>query len=139
VSPFPSSAVATEVFQRLFSTLLQDDQFVADMRASGITLLFEHRAPACRVFVSAEEVLTGPEAPEHATLTMKISSAAAHSLWLDEITFPAAITNGRLEIIAKVSKVLEVMPILAPAFVRYPAIARDAGLLDQPAADAAKL
>jgi hypothetical protein len=44
-----------------------------------------------------------------------------------------------LEIIAKVSKVLEVMPILAPAFVRYPAIARDAGLLDQPAADAAKL
>lgn len=137
MSVFSNRSVATDTFQRLFSRLLQDDRFAAGMRDSGITLLFEHRDPDCRVYVSAEEVLTGAEAPEYATLVMKISCDAAHSLWLNEITFPAAITTGKLKSTGKVSKVLEVMPTLALAFDHYPAIARDAGLLEQPVADAA--
>lgn len=138
MSVFPSSTVATESFQRLFSDLLQDDRFAAGLRDSGSTLLFEHRDPESRVFVSTENVLTGPDAPEHATLVMKMSCDTAHSLWLNSIAFPTAITNGRLRIIGKVAKVLEVIPILAMTFDRYPSIARDAGLLDRPVAEEAR-
>ncbi|MDH6124051.1 hypothetical protein [Kitasatospora sp. GP82] len=117
----------TETLGRLFTELAQDDRFTAGLRDSGISLLMEHSRPDLRIFVSAEGAVVGDGAPEYATLTIKSTAATAHELWLGRTSFPAAITSGRLRIFGKVAKVLELMPILAPAFERYPAIVTAVG------------
>jgi hypothetical protein len=133
MSVFPSPEAATEVFGSLFAAARQDDRFTGGLREAGITMLFEHRDPGCRVFVSADELITGDGAPGYATLVVKSSCDDAHALWLGLTTFPALVTTGRMKILGKVSKVLEVMPALVPVFEHYPAVARDAGLTGEPA------
>ncbi|MBC3840832.1 hypothetical protein GXW82_12705 [Streptacidiphilus sp. 4-A2] len=125
MSSTPSASVenvAVETLSRLFVELAEDERFTAGLRESGISLLWEHSRPELRIFVSADGAVVGEDAPQYATHIIKSSTGTAHELWLGRTTFPAEITSGRLRIFGKVAKVLELMPILAPAFGRYPEI-----------------
>jgi alkylation response protein AidB-like acyl-CoA dehydrogenase len=123
---FGTQDTATARFGGLFTRLHQDPRFADGLRDSGISLLLVHTDPDCRVYVSADGVLTGADAPEYATLTMRSSCDTAHALWVGETSFPAAVTAGQLTISGKVAKVLELMPVLAHAFEYYPGIVKAA-------------
>jgi hypothetical protein len=52
----------------------------------------------------------------------------AHKLWLGQLLVPVALATGKVRIKGSVSKVLEFVPLLQPAFDQYPAIAETEGL-----------
>ncbi|MEV5895022.1 hypothetical protein [Nonomuraea fuscirosea] len=128
LSTFDSAESATSLFGSVFSALAEDKVFSDALRRSGTTLGFVHTNPECRFFISGDGVVTGGEAPEYATLTFTMSSDTAHALWSGQLSFPAGITGGKIRILGKVSKVLEVMPVLAPVFSLYPKAAAEAGI-----------
>lgn len=124
---FQSSTAADQVFGQLFTELSQDEKFSAGLRDSGISIRFEHSAPECRIFVSADGVEVGRE-PRQATHTLKMTCDTAHALWLGRSSFANEVNNGRLVILGKVSKVVELMTILAPTFECYPKIVATHGI-----------
>ncbi|MPY51347.1 SCP2 sterol-binding domain-containing protein [Streptomyces acidicola] len=128
MSTFSSSEMAAEVFGRLFSVMLEDEEFVARARQEGLSVRLVHTKPDCQVFVSAQGVVVGEEAPQTAAITLKMSCDTAHALWMGRLMVPVAIATGRLRIRGKVAKVLELVPMLRPAFDRYPDIAAASGV-----------
>jgi putative sterol carrier protein len=127
---FESEKRAADVFGATYSALAGDEVFAKALKEGQITIKFIHANPEFRLFVSGEGVLTGDQVPERATLTIKMSSDTAHELWSGQLSFPAGITGGRIKILGKVSRVLEVMPSLVPIFEIYPRIAANFGIID---------
>ncbi|MEU2247752.1 SCP2 sterol-binding domain-containing protein [Streptomyces sp. NPDC019224] len=128
MSVFPSGEKADAVFGRLFSVLLEDEQFVEKARKESLSVQLVHSRPDCRIFVSPDGVVLGDEAPFKPAITLRMSCDTAHALWLGRLPVPAAIATGKLRIRGRIAKVLELVPLLQPAFDRYPDIAADAGI-----------
>jgi putative sterol carrier protein len=86
------------------------------------------KKPDCTIFLSPDGVVVGDQAPENAAITIKMSCDTAHALWMGTLMMPTAVATGRVRIRGKVAKVLEFVPILQPAFDRYPEIAAASGI-----------
>ncbi|GAA2746415.1 MULTISPECIES: SCP2 sterol-binding domain-containing protein [Kitasatospora] len=125
---FPNAETAAEVFGELFTILAADEEFTAKLRENDLTARLVHTKPDCTIFLSADKVIVGPEAPEDAAITIKMSCDTAHQLWLGKLMMPAAVATGKVRIRGKVAKVLELVPILRPAFDRYPELAAARGI-----------
>ncbi|MFG2958882.1 hypothetical protein ACGF5O_34850 [Streptomyces sp. NPDC048291] len=121
--------MAVKVFSSLFAVLLEDDDFVARARREGLSVRLVHTKPDCEIFVSPQTgVHVGAEQPGPAAITLRMSCDTAHALWMGRLLVPVAIATGRLRIRGRVAKVLELVPMLRPAFDRYPDIATAAGI-----------
>ncbi|HYU86956.1 MAG TPA: hypothetical protein VEK80_19280 [Kribbellaceae bacterium] len=129
MSVFASAEPATTAFRRLFQELSEQQTFTDGLRAGGLTLLFDHTDPQCRILVSPDGVRTGDDATT-ATVshTFKMTCDTAHSLWLGKIPFAGAVNAAQLRIFGSVAKVIEVMILLEPAFERYPKIVAELGI-----------
>ncbi|MEH0416294.1 SCP2 sterol-binding domain-containing protein [Streptomyces sp. B21-083] len=125
---FESTEVAERVFGTLFEILLKDDQFTSQLRASNLSIRLTQTNPDCVIHVSADALRVGADAPEEATIRIKMTSDTAHQLWLGKLMMPTAIATGKVRIRGKVARVLELVPILRPAFDRYPELAAQEGL-----------
>ena len=119
---------AEQVFGKLFQILSEDETFTNRLRETGLTVRLMHKKPECDVFVSADEVIVGDDVPESAAITIKMSCDTAHALWMGKLLMPTAVATGRVRIRGKVAKVLEFVPILQPAFDRYPEIVAESGI-----------
>ncbi|MEU5536002.1 hypothetical protein [Streptomyces sp. NPDC020362] len=124
---FESSDTARRIFTDLFSILLKDEKFTERMREAGITLHLIQTKPDVELYVTPDGVHQGgPEKP--AAIRIKMSCDTAHSLWLGRLLMPVALATGKVRIKGSVARVLEFVPLLQPAFDRYPEIAANAGL-----------
>ena len=125
---YETSAMANEVFGELFRILVADESVRARLRESNLSVRLIHTKPDSQIYVSADQLIVGDDVPETATITIKMSSDTAHALWLGKLMMPTAIATGKVRIRGKVAKVIELVPILQPAFDRYPEIAANAGV-----------
>ncbi|MFJ9711587.1 hypothetical protein [Streptomyces sp. NPDC101234] len=108
--------------------MLEDEDFVVRAREDGLSVRLVHTKPDCEIFVAPQGVLIGEQAPGIAAITLRMSCDTAHALWMGRLMVPVAIATGRLRIRGKVAKVLELVPMLRPAFDRYPDIAAASGI-----------
>jgi putative sterol carrier protein len=125
---YETTQQAEDVFGGLFKILIEDDTFRTRLAATGLTVRLVQKKPDCTIYISPDEVLLGDEAPEDASITIKMSCDTAHSLWMGTLMMPTAVATGRVRIRGKVAKVIEFVPILQPAFDRYPEIAAANGV-----------
>lgn len=123
---YDTTEQAEQVFGELFRILAEDENFTTRLRESGLTVRLLHKKPDCNIFVSPDDVLIGDEIPESAAITIKMSCDTAHALWMGTLMMPTAVATGKVRIRGKVAKVIELIPILQPAFDRYPEIAASA-------------
>lgn len=125
---FDSSETAYRTFGELFEILSSDDTFTERLRLSGLTVRLIHTQPDCVIHVAPEAVTYGEHASADASIAIKMSCDTAHRLWNGSLLMPAALATGKVRIRGKVNKVLELVPILQPAFDRYPEIASKHGV-----------
>lgn len=125
---YDSTEQANAVFGELFGILVKDENFTTKLRENDMTVRLIHTKPDCQIFVSADGMVLGDDVPESSTVTIKMSCDTAHSLWLGKLMMPTAVATGRVRIRGKVAKVIELVPILRPAFDRYSEIVVAHGL-----------
>jgi len=124
---YTSREQAVSVFSRLFEIMLEDDAFRAIVRDEALSVRFVHTEPDFELYVDAEGVrVDGPAAPT--TLAIKMSCDTADALWNGRLLLPIAVATGRIRIKGSVARVIEFVPLLRPAFDRYPALAAAAGV-----------
>jgi putative sterol carrier protein len=127
---YNDSEIAYAVFGKLFQILTEDKTFTSRLRESNLSVRLIHTSPEAVVHVSPDGVLLGESAPESAAVSIKMSCDTAHKLWNGTLLMPAALAMGKVRIKGKVANVLELVPILQPAFDRYPEIAAAHGISD---------
>lgn len=128
MSIFEASEQAYAVFGSLFRILIQDQDFNQKLEHANLDVRLIHTKPDCVLYIAPGLVAEGDEAPEEAAIQIKMSCDTAHKLWCGELLMPAALATGRVRIKGKVAKVLELVPILQPAFDRYSDIAAEHGI-----------
>jgi putative sterol carrier protein len=125
---YESTSQAEDVFGTLFRILIEDDNFRERLRATGLNARLLQKNPECHIFISPDEILLGDDVPEESSITIKMSCDTAHSLWMGTLMMPTAVATGRVRIRGKVAKVIEFVPILQPAFDRYPEVVAASGV-----------
>jgi hypothetical protein len=118
---------AVSVFTELFEILLRDETFARIVRAENLSTHFVHTKPDLEIFVDSDGVRID-DVPYAAALKIKMSCDTADALWAGRLLMPIAVAMGKIRIKGSVSKVLEFVPLLHPAFDRYPQIAAAAGV-----------
>ena len=124
---FSSKEQAASVFTTLFEILLEDDRFSTTVRNEGLTVLFKHSDPDMTVYLDADGVYVD-EVPNAPAITIQMSCTTADALWAGRLLMPIALATRKIKISGSVAKVIEFVPMLQPAFDRYPQIAADAGV-----------
>ncbi len=124
---FSSKEQAASVFTTLFEILLEDDRFESTVRKEGLTVLFKHSDPDMTVYLDADGVYVD-EVPNAPAITIQMSCTTADALWAGRLLMPIALATRKIKISGSVAKVIEFVPMLQPAFDRYPQIAADAGV-----------
>jgi putative sterol carrier protein len=120
---------AEHVFGGMFSILMEDEAFTRQLADADLSATLIHTSPDCVVHVSTDGVRLGDDAKAAPTdIMIKMSCDTAHSLWMGTLMMPTAIATRKVRIRGKVAKVIEFVPILQPAFDRYPQISADAGV-----------
>ena len=124
---YTSKAQAIEVFSQLFHILLEDDDFARLVRGQAMSVRFVHTKPEFELLVDSGGVrVDAPPAPT--TLMIKMSCDTADALWSGRLLVPIAVATGKIRIKGSVAKVIEFVPLLRPAFDRYPSLAAAAGV-----------
>lgn len=115
------------LFTSLFEILVEDDRFTRGMRDSNLSLLLIQTTPDFTLFVDPDGVQIC-EQPSPPAIRIKMSCDTADSLWRGKLLMPVALATGKVRLRGSVSKVLEFVPLLQPAFDRYPKLAAAAGV-----------
>ena len=124
---FATKDQAASVFSQLFEILLQDERFQTTVRTENLTVLFKHSDPELTVYLDADGVYVD-EVPGVPAITIQMSCTTADALWAGRLLMPIALATRKIKISGSVAKVIEFVPMLQPAFDRYPQIAADAGV-----------
>lgn len=130
MSIYADAETAYAVFGQLFQILSEDETFTTRLRDSHLSVRLVHTNPDAVIYVSPEGVALGDKAPATAAVSIKMSCDTAHKLWNGTLLMPAALAMGKVRIKGKVANVLELVPILQPAFDRYPEIAAHHGIAE---------
>lgn len=126
---YESTEQAEQVLGGMFSILMEDPTFTRQLTEANLSAKLIHTKPDCVVHVSTDGVMLGDEAvAAPADILIKMSADTAHRLWMGTLMMPTAIATGKVRIRGKVAKVIELVPILQPAFDQYPQISADAGV-----------
>ena len=124
---YTSREQAVSVFSQLFEIMLEDDAFQAIVRDEALSVRFVHTQPDFELYVDASGVrIDGP--PAVTTLAIRMSCDTADALWSGRLLMPIAVATGKIRIKGSVAKVIEFVPLLRPAFDRYPSLAAAAGI-----------
>ena len=124
---FSSKDQAASVFSTLFGILFEDDRFVSTVRTENLTVLFKHSDPELTLYLDADGVYVD-EVPNAPAITIQMSCTTADALWAGRLLMPIALATRKIRISGSVAKVIGFVPMLQPAFDRYPQIAADAGV-----------
>jgi hypothetical protein len=127
---FASTDRMYEVLGTLFRTLLKDPMAGPKFLESDIVIKFEISDPAGTIWLSKEnggEVICG-SASLKPTIEMILSGDSCHRFWLQELSMPVALAKGLIKAKGPMPKVLKLLPLLKPAYVAYPTIAKQFGL-----------
>ncbi|NKE10802.1 MULTISPECIES: hypothetical protein [Kocuria] len=124
---YKNSQQAADVFGGLFTILSEDPQAMAVMKSSGLKVAIKHKDPEYLIGFDADGLhtdLTGFTP----NVRIAMSCDTAHKLWLGELLMPVALATGRVRVRGSVPKILEFIPVMRPAFDRYPSLAAAHGV-----------
>ncbi len=122
---FESTEKMYEVLGELFNTLMEDSEAKKKYLDSGLNIKFDIFDPDGVIWLSAEEekVICG-DADLKPHVEMTLSGDTCHKFWLQQIKMPVALAKGEIKVKGPMNKVLNLLPILKPAYQAYPEIAK---------------
>ena len=116
----------------LFEHLVTHPEFGPKFAATGITIKFNITNPNDQLWITPGdgkkgEVIWG-DTDFKATVEMTMSSETCHKFWLKHISMPIALAKGLIKAKGPMPKVLKLLPLLKPAYDKYPEHAKSHGL-----------
>jgi len=126
---FESTAKMYDVLGELFNELMKDQPLYQKFIDSNITIRFNIFDPEGYIWLTRDGKVICGEADYKPTIEMTLSGDTCHKFWLQEIKMPVALAKGLIKAKGPLPKVLNLLPLIKPAYVIYPDIAKKHGIL----------
>lgn len=126
---FESTEKMYEVLGELFRSLLGHPEVGEKFFQSGITIKFTIDRPDGQIWLCRDGQIICGDHDEKPTVEMTLSGDTCHQFWLQEIKMPAALAKGAIKAKGPMPKVLNLLPLLKPAYEIYPDIAKKHGVI----------
>lgn len=122
---FQNKEITEELFKDLWTKMINETVFGAELNKSGITIYFEVNDPDIVMYVDGNGPLFGDQARAKVpVVTMQMSGDTVHKFWLKQVNIPKALALRHIKAKGPVSKVLQVLPLLKPGQAIYPEYCR---------------
>lgn len=126
---FESTQKMYEVLGELFHALLENPNVGPKYLEAGITIRFNIDQPDGYIWLCRDGQIVCGDHDDKPTIEMTLSGDICHQFWLQEIKMPIALAKGAIKAKGPMPKVLNLLPLLKPAYEIYPDIAKKHGLL----------
>ena len=128
---FESTEQMYDVLGTVLSSITEDPVVSKKFNEKNINVRFVYHDPSGEIWVLHGEdepsVVTGPTDVK-ADVEMWLSGDDAHLFWLKKLNLPVAITKRKVKSKGPTTKVLALLPMLKPAYAKYPAICKEKGI-----------
>ncbi|NMD42597.1 MAG: hypothetical protein GYA86_04710 [Firmicutes bacterium] len=126
---FESTQKMYEVLGDLFHALLDNPDVGPKYLESGITIKFNISDPEGYIWLCSDGQIVCGEHDDKPTVEMTLSGDTCHQFWLQKIKMPVALAKRAIKAKGPMPKVLNLLPLLKPAYEIYPDIAKKHGIL----------
>jgi len=129
-----------EIYARFMDSILKDPKIGPKMSKSGIIIKFIYTDPDCEITID----LKNPPAEEgyHGTYYLgpcdvqedvwsKQEADFSHSFWHGHENPVAAVARGKVKQGGKVTAMMKLLPVVRPAFGRFPVVLEEMGYGDK--------
>ena len=130
VGSFQSGQEFEDMLGGFFDHVAQTPSIGEKLLASKLIIRFTYTDPNVVLVVDCSgdeiEVRRGDTATK-ATVEMSMSADIAHRFWFGKVNLMAALTRRQMVVKGPVPKILELLPVIKPAYDLYPQYLRDNG------------
>lgn len=127
---FESTEKMYDVLGTVLSSITEDPEISRKFNEKEINVRFVYNNPSGEIWIlhgDEPSVVTGPTDAK-ADVEMHLSGDDAHAFWLKKLNLPVAITKRKVKAKGPTTKVLSLLPLLKPAYKRYPSICEEKGI-----------
>jgi putative sterol carrier protein len=116
---------------RLFQELARDDVLAPKFQKANTVVQYQYRDPESQITVSLREEDDGRvdlgETTMNPEVVMTMDADTAHRFWLGKVNVTVALARGQMKAKGPVAKILKLLPLTKPIFLRYRKMLEDAG------------
>ncbi len=126
---FDSTEKMYRVLGELWNTLLKEENIAKKFKEAKIIVKFSINSPLGEIWLFPEGRVVCGKADSKPDVEMFLSGDDCHRFWMQELKLPIALATGKIRAKGPINKILKLLPMLKPAYDKYPKIARDAGIV----------
>ena len=108
-----------------------EESIATKFKAMGIYVHFVVHEPEGEMWLMPDATVhEGPwdGTPDKPVVTMEMKTDVAHEFWMDRLNVPVATARGQIKAKGPVAKIFGLLPVVKPAKVYYPEIAKKYGV-----------
>lgn len=128
---FESTEKMYDALGEVLSAITDDPEISKKFYEKNINIRFVYNNPDGEIWVMHGDekpyVMTGPSDIK-ADVEMWISGDDAHAFWLKKLNLPVAMAKRKVKSKGPTTKVLALLPLLKPAYEKYPSICKEKGI-----------
>lgn len=126
---FSSTDKMYEVLGELWNSLLQDEEVSKKFSEANIVIKFSINNPSGEIWLLPEGKVILGKCNSKPDVEMFLSGDDCHKFWMQELKLPIALATRKIKAKGPINKILKLLPMLKPAYERYPAIASKHGII----------
>ncbi len=126
---FKSTEMMYEVLGRLWEELLSEKELADKFKEAGIIIKFTIHDPKGEIWLFPQGKVVCGHTEEKPTVEMFLSGDDCHRFWMQELKLPVALATRKIKAKGPINKILKLLPLIRPAYERYPSIASKYNIL----------
>lgn len=131
MATFKSPEQLKQILGGFFEALAADSEIGPKLLASKLILKFIYREPDASITVDLsgdQMVLTFDDIEKKPMVEMSMKADTAHRFWMGQVNLVIALARREITAKGPVPKILKLLPIIKPAYSRYPDYIKDKGI-----------
>lgn len=126
---FQSTEKMYEILGDLWRSLLEDKELSKRFKDANIVIKFTISDPSGEIWLLPQGEVVCGKMDNRPDVEMFLSGDDCHKFWMQELKLPLALATRKIKAKGPINKILKLLPMLKPAYERYPEIAKGYGLI----------
>jgi len=116
---FKDTAFLYESLGGFWQELADRADFKEAAAKAGLVIKFDITEPDASIWITPTGICLGNQdiKPD---ITMSLTADTCHAFWKKDLSLPVALAKKKIKAKGNIAKVLKLLPVIMPAFDRYP-------------------
>lgn len=116
---FKDTAFLYESLGGFWKHLDEQPSFRDASQKAGLVIKFDITEPDAAIWITPDGILLGSQTIKP-DITMSLTADTCHAFWMKTLSLPVALAKKKIKAKGNIAKVLKLLPVVMPAFEKYP-------------------